>query len=91
MLLMALLFCFLLVPFGLVAESEIRDMSNNKHFDFKLFKEIELPSFPNITVPVFKSSGTRGPGILMIHGNSNLGRLEKIMSTWVRFMTPDLK
>lgn len=74
MLLTALLFCFLLGPFGIVAESEIQDVRSNKHFDFKLFKEIQLPSFPNITVPVFKSSGTKGPGILMVHGISSSSR-----------------
>jgi len=43
-------------------------------FDFELFKEVELPNFKHLRVPVFRSSGTRGPGILLVHGNSSSSR-----------------
>ena len=49
-------------------------------FDFELYKECELPNllgipnFNRLRVPVFRSSGTRGPGILLVHGNSSSSR-----------------
>lgn len=45
-------------------------------FDFPVYKWIELPNlrkFPGyrkLAIPVYKSSGRRGPGILLVHGNS---------------------
>ncbi len=42
--------------------------------DYKLFKSVTLPNFPHISVPIFKSAGTKGPGILMVHGNSSSSR-----------------
>ncbi|MGH8613684.1 MAG: alpha/beta fold hydrolase [Gammaproteobacteria bacterium] len=49
-------------------------------FDFELFKEcelpnfLELPNFKHLRVPVFRSLGRRGPGILLVHGNSSSSR-----------------
>jgi pimeloyl-ACP methyl ester carboxylesterase len=42
--------------------------------DLPVFKWIELESFPNIKIPVYKSQGTEGPGVLFIHGNSSSSR-----------------
>ncbi|MCP4134066.1 MAG: alpha/beta hydrolase [bacterium] len=49
-------------------------------FEYTLVKEIPLPNlngipgYRNLKIPVFKSSGTKGPGILLIHGNSSSSR-----------------
>lgn len=42
--------------------------------DYPEFKRIALPSFPNITVPVYKSAGSQGPTLLLVHGNSSSSR-----------------
>lgn len=53
-------------------------VSANADMDFKgdlpVFKWIELSSFPGMKVPVYKSEGTMGPGVLFIHGNSSSSR-----------------
>ena len=49
-------------------------------FDYPVYKEFQLanlfgfPEYENLTVPVYKSQGTHGPGILLIHGNSSSSR-----------------
>lgn len=43
-------------------------------FEMQVFKTVTLPSFPNIEVPIYKSPGTKGPGVLFIHGNSSSSR-----------------
>lgn len=63
--LLVMLFCLVPLTF---ASAEERD------FDLPVFKEVSLPSFPNMTVPVYQSSGRRGPGVLLIHGNSSSSR-----------------
>lgn len=69
---LAILFLFNL---SALAKSELlnNEMSLNYEFDQELevFKWITLESYPNIQVPVFRSSGTQGPSILFVHGNSS--------------------
>lgn len=49
-------------------------------FDYPVHKEFQLanifgfPEYENLTVPVYKSHGTHGPGILLVHGNSSSSR-----------------
>ncbi|MCB0411367.1 MAG: alpha/beta hydrolase [Bdellovibrionales bacterium] len=43
-------------------------------FEWTPFKTVSLPSFPHIEVPIYKSPGKKGPGILFIHGNSSSSR-----------------
>lgn len=50
----------------------------NDSLDFKgdltVYKWIQLESYPNMKIPVYKSSGTNGPSVLFIHGNSSSSR-----------------
>lgn len=39
-----------------------------------IYKKVSLPSFPHIKVPIYKSSGTKGPAVLLVHGNSSSSR-----------------
>jgi pimeloyl-ACP methyl ester carboxylesterase len=43
-------------------------------FEMKIYKTVTLPSFPQIKVLIYRSSGSKGPGILFIHGNSSSSR-----------------
>lgn len=43
-------------------------------FDYEVFKTVSLPSFPGMQIPIYKSSGTQGPPILLVHGNSSSSR-----------------
>ncbi|MEO1170443.1 MAG: alpha/beta hydrolase [Myxococcota bacterium] len=49
-------------------------------FDYRIAKTVQLPNlfgFPeyeNLDVPVYESLGRRGPGILLVHGNSASSR-----------------
>lgn len=49
-------------------------------FDYPVHKEFQLanifgfPVYENLTIPVYKSQGTHGPGILLVHGNSSSSR-----------------
>lgn len=43
-------------------------------FDYQVYKTINLPSFPNIEIPVYKSKGKKGPAVLLVHGNSSSSR-----------------
>lgn len=63
-----------LVVLSLVLASNAFAKEVARTFDYTLFKTVSLASFPNIQVPIFKSSGTKGPGILMVHGNSSSSR-----------------
>jgi len=38
------------------------------------FKTISLQSAPEIDIPIYRSKGKRGPGILLVHGNSSSSR-----------------
>lgn len=42
--------------------------------DLPVFKWVQLKSFPEMRVPIYKSEGTIGPGVLFIHGNSSSSR-----------------
>jgi pimeloyl-ACP methyl ester carboxylesterase len=42
--------------------------------DLPVYKWIELKSYPNIKIPIYKSSGSNGPSVLFIHGNSSSSR-----------------
>ncbi len=48
--------------------------ANGNTFDYDVFKTVSLPNFPQIQVPIYKSKGKRGPGILLVHGNSSSAR-----------------
>lgn len=47
---------------------------SSRTFDFKPFKTVALPSFSQISVPVYKSAGKHGPAVLLVHGNSASSR-----------------
>lgn len=51
-----------------------KDSKHSRSIDFDVFKTITLPSFPNMQIPVYKSSGTEGPAVLLVHGNSSSSR-----------------
>ena len=63
-------FLFLICSLTLKAEQ------SQISFDEELtaFKTVALPNFPNIKVPIYKSEGLEGPGVLFIHGNSSSSR-----------------
>ncbi len=42
--------------------------------DLSIFKTVNLTSFPQISIPIYKSSGREGPGVLFVHGNSSSAR-----------------
>lgn len=66
---MSLVLPLCLLSFQLKAETSMEFQG-----DLPVFKWIELESFPNIKIPVYKSQGTEGPGVLFIHGNSSSSR-----------------
>lgn len=60
--------------------------SGSGSFDYPVFKTLTLPSYPNIQVPVYKSKGKKGPGVLLVHGNSSSSRsfVNQVFSTFGR-------
>ncbi len=42
--------------------------------ELSIYKWIELESYPDIRIPIYKSIGTKGPSVLFIHGNSSSSR-----------------
>lgn len=61
-----------LLVFGLMIS--VQSYGNEDTFDYPVFKTVTLPSFSNIQIPIYKSSGQQGPGILLVHGNSSSSR-----------------
>ncbi|MCB0408431.1 MAG: alpha/beta hydrolase [Bdellovibrionales bacterium] len=52
----------------------VKSNSSTQEFDYEVFKTVTLPSFPDIEIPIYKSAGTEGPAILLVHGNSSSSR-----------------
>ncbi len=42
--------------------------------ELEVYKWLQLESFPDMKIPVYKSSGTTGPRVLFVHGNSSSAR-----------------
>ncbi len=42
--------------------------------ELEVYKWLELKSFPDMKIPVYKSAGTSGPRVLFVHGNSSSAR-----------------